>query len=711
LDGTLDNADGANWGIQSVLYTPGAENYFSGLGEHNYSGIVINEIHYNPFDSVDVVSGDTINGRKFEFVELKNIASVPIDLSGTFFARGIDYEFEDGITIQPGDFIVLAEDKSSFLDRYGFAAFDKYDGQLDNGGETLWLVNRSGVLLDAVTYDDAFPWDTEADGGLIDYSLALIEGNSNNSTRLNWKVQCQITFTPGAENDFGCFQGYDYNGLIINEIHYDPSSGNNAEFVEFVNRSFNLIDLEEVVVKNGISHVFDQFFLPPGQYLVLANDSATFHNTYGFAPHAEFIGNLANGGETIRLEDLFGDLIDVVKYDDVSPWPSQAGQGAHSAALTNWTLNNNHGSSWCIQDVNFTPKLPNTFEDTDGDGIFDCQDSCPNLDNALIGQPCDDGILCTSGETYDSNCDCSGGVFQDSDNDGVCDPLDQCSGLDDSLIGQPCSDGDPCTIGEMYNNNCQCTGGTNSDSDSDGICDGLDQCPNFDDALIGQVCNDGDVCTTGETFTSNCVCEGGTFEDEDGDGVCDANDQCPGGDDNLIGQSCDDGDQCTINDMYNSSCNCAGTQTGDADVDGVCDAIDQCPNFNDNLIGQPCDDGIICFTGSTWDTNCNCTGGAYSDTDGDSVCDPLDVCPGFDDDIDVNNNGIPDGCEGCVDFITENSQSQIINSRNANVSIVTNGWIPNNGNIEYAAGQSVELVALFEVKAGAVFHAYISPCN
>ena len=34
--------------------------------------------------------------------------------------------------------------------------------------------------------------------------------------------------------------------------------------------------------------------------------------------------------------------------------------------------------------------------------------------------------MCTTGETYDANCGCSGGTFQDSDADGVCDSLDSC---------------------------------------------------------------------------------------------------------------------------------------------------------------------------------------------------------------------------------------------------------------------------------------------
>ena len=314
-DCSTDNAIGTNWSIQSVFSTPGAENFFTDFGEHGFSGIVFNEIHYNPFD--EVIAGDTIDGRNFEFIELKNISNAPIDLSGTIIARGVDYEFESGVIIQPGQFIVLAEDRSSFEDRYGFPAFDKYDGQLSNGGETLWLVNSAGILLDAVVYDDVFPWDTNADGGAIDYSLALIDGTVNNNTRLNWKVQCNAIYTPGAENDFACFNGLNYTGLTINEIHYQPTGGATREYIELVNNSFQPINLEEVILKTAITYVFDDLFIFPNQYVVIANDSAAFHNTYGFAADGEYIGNLSNAGETIRLEDLFGQQIDIVSYDNI----------------------------------------------------------------------------------------------------------------------------------------------------------------------------------------------------------------------------------------------------------------------------------------------------------------------------------------------------------------------------------------------------------
>lgn len=204
--GDLDNTDPLNWSIQSTYTTPRAENDFTNFGQHTFSGLVINEIHYNPFPKLDPITGDTLeDGRKFEFVELKNITQSRIYLDSVIFSRGINYEFQANEFIEPSEFLVLAEDKSSFLERYGIAAYDNYNGKLDNGGETIWLQrNTSGgpVLLDVVTYDDALPWDTEADGGMTDYSLALIDPILDNNTWLNWQVQCNgVLWTPGAENE------------------------------------------------------------------------------------------------------------------------------------------------------------------------------------------------------------------------------------------------------------------------------------------------------------------------------------------------------------------------------------------------------------------------------------------------------------------------------------------------------------------------------
>lgn len=77
-------------------------------------------------------------------------------------------------------------------------------------------------------------------------------------------------------------------------------------------------------------------------------------------------------------------------------------------------------------------------------------------------------------------------------------------------------------------------------------------------------------------------------------------------------------------------------------VDSFGDGCDDC------TIGDPCDDGDPCTIFDHYNTECNCVGFDAPDSDGDGYCDPIDICPGFDDDIDLDQDGIPDGCDEIV---------------------------------------------------------------
>ena len=230
-------------------------------------------------------------------------------------------------------------------------------------------------------------------------------------------------------------------------------------------------------------------------------------------------------------------------------------------------------------------------QDIDRDGIPDACDDCTDLDadnicddvddcdNRQIGKSCDDGNPCTTGDQIDSNCKCRG-VIADSDGDGVCDNDDLCPDYDDRLdfdgdgVPDGCDDDPVCRacntdergnmiicrfsasakaytisgrcddLGRYFDQlgafeddrnhcgPCTCEDKGDQDSDGDGVCDSTDPCP--DDATISK--DDG------------CPCDD---PDSDGDGVCDSADQCQGSDDRLdkdgdgVPDDCDDFSYCT----------------------------------------------------------------------------------------------------------------------------------------------------------------------
>ncbi len=90
----------------------------------------------------------------------------------------------------------------------------------------------------------------------------------------------------------------------------------------------------------------------------------------------------------------------------------------------------------------------------------------------------------------------------DADSDGICDVDDVCPNLDDNLIGTSCSDGDVCTTNDTWGTDCLCSG-TYSDNDGDGVCDGEDVCPEGDDTIDSDGDGIPDACDLDCTVTSS----------------------------------------------------------------------------------------------------------------------------------------------------------------------------------------------------------------
>jgi len=158
--------------------------------------------------------------------------------------------------------------------------------------------------------------------------------------------------------------------LIITEIHYNgPESGvDSTEFIEIQNVGNTTVNLNGYIFTSGVTHTFTGGSISAGDYLVIANDSSGFRNTFGI--NADFIwnsGGLSNGGELIVLKDDFGRTVDSVDYDDSSPWPSgsSAGNpdaGGASIILCDSLADNSLGSNWSAAISPVTGKIVNGLQ-------------------------------------------------------------------------------------------------------------------------------------------------------------------------------------------------------------------------------------------------------------------------------------------------------------------------------------------------------------
>ena len=146
---------------------------YTGSDELPQDKLVINEIMYNPritdADYIEIFNTSTANA---------------FDLTG-YRLDGVDFEFKDGVVIEPNAYLLVAKNEAVFASTYGrsIPVAGEFSGSLDNGGETITLLS-SNVIIDQVTYDDAQPWPTAADGG--GPSLQLIDPAQDNDRVANW---------------------------------------------------------------------------------------------------------------------------------------------------------------------------------------------------------------------------------------------------------------------------------------------------------------------------------------------------------------------------------------------------------------------------------------------------------------------------------------------------------------------------------------------
>ena len=138
------------------------------------------------------------------------------------------------------------------------------------------------------------------------------------------------------------------NGVVINEIHYDPEPKTEpVEFVELYNAGADPADLSGWRFASGVAYTFPPgSSLDPGEYLVVSEDPAAFNAKFGFTPHGPWTGSLSNDGERITLVDAGNIVRDRVDYGVGFPWPTGSLDSGKSIELINPALNNDLGGHW-----------------------------------------------------------------------------------------------------------------------------------------------------------------------------------------------------------------------------------------------------------------------------------------------------------------------------------------------------------------------------
>ena len=251
---------------------------WSALTEATFSPILsdlrITEVHYHPAAATpeEFSIDPTFTDNDFEFVELRNIGTGAINLSGAALTDGVTFSFAGSpvTSLTAGERVVVVSNLAAFNVRYadqldGIRVAGEYSGSLNNAGERVVLSDAFGATLTAFAFDDDWYAHTDGEG----FSLTVVDeidrlADLNQAT--NWRPSQRTGGSPGS-GDAASVPG----AVIIHEVQ---SHTPDADRIELRNVTDAPVNVGNWFVSNSIDdrrkyRIAAGTIIPPGGFMVL----------------------------------------------------------------------------------------------------------------------------------------------------------------------------------------------------------------------------------------------------------------------------------------------------------------------------------------------------------------------------------------------------------------------------------------------------------
>ncbi|WP_165229424.1 tandem-95 repeat protein [Aquisphaera insulae] len=163
------------------------------------NNLVLTELNYSPYPTSDT----SVDRETFEFLELRNVGTVELDLTGVKITDGVTFAFPANTYLAPGAYIVVVHDLSAFRSRYGNAPVvaGAYAGSLNNKGEHVEIVDATGADIVSFTYSNKAPWPTNPDGKGKSLVAIAKAPHSDLSKAGSWRESVEQGGSPGSQGD------------------------------------------------------------------------------------------------------------------------------------------------------------------------------------------------------------------------------------------------------------------------------------------------------------------------------------------------------------------------------------------------------------------------------------------------------------------------------------------------------------------------------
>ena len=164
----------------------------------------VTELQYHPADptSAEAAALVGVTADDFEYVELINLGTLPLDLTGAWFSEGIAFTFP-ATSVGAYQRIVVAKNPVAFAVRYpsvSASVLGPYSGFLDNAGERLELKDACGETVFDFTYKDGWYPYTDGTGRSLVVRDPVAPQDGVLGEAVTWGICNNPLGTPGASD-------------------------------------------------------------------------------------------------------------------------------------------------------------------------------------------------------------------------------------------------------------------------------------------------------------------------------------------------------------------------------------------------------------------------------------------------------------------------------------------------------------------------------
>ncbi|MBT7068643.1 MAG: hypothetical protein HN919_20270, partial [Verrucomicrobia bacterium] len=265
----------------------------------------VSEVMYNPPE-----------GSDYEFIELFNSGTNPLDIADVALAGGVDFAFagSSATSLAANATVLVVRDLTVFSTRYdtnGMKIAGEYTGKLADGGEEVEILGAGATEVLTFEYNDARGWPLAADGAghslvprgdVISNQLSVI---SDQSSVLdyggNWRASAFIGGSPGAADPDPIVD------VVINEFAAHTDTGlappnDSDDWIEL--HSVSNITFNDWYLSDDAGDL-KQWRIPPDT-VITAGGWITFYESTGFHSNRVDGFGLNKAGEQIFLSYLPG---------------------------------------------------------------------------------------------------------------------------------------------------------------------------------------------------------------------------------------------------------------------------------------------------------------------------------------------------------------------------------------------------------------------